>query len=124
MTEPLREWDIEKDPNSYPAGPAAEGKNNYKMTGWEGGHRGLLLLTSEEAAVIGAAPAMLFALRLAEWGGAQVAEGGGLRSACPSCGGVRDKNVGFLDSAVGHRPRCALASSLALADGVRLTGRV
>ncbi|TKT45364.1 dATP/dGTP pyrophosphohydrolase domain-containing protein [Rhizobium sp. LC145] len=45
----LLQWDIREDRNAYPKGPLAKDKALYTFTGWEGGHRGSLLLIKEEA---------------------------------------------------------------------------
>lgn len=45
----LLQWEIRKDRNAYPSGPLAKDKAVYTFTGWEGCHRGRLLLTAEEA---------------------------------------------------------------------------
>lgn len=36
--------------------------------------------------------------------------------ACPYCGGLRERNVEFISSAVGHRPRCRLYTALHLVE--------
>lgn len=43
------QWDIRPDRNAYPEGPLAKDKAVYNFTGWEGCHRGSLLLTEQEA---------------------------------------------------------------------------
>jgi hypothetical protein len=45
----LLQWEIREDRNAYPEGPLAKDKAVYTFTGWEGCHRGSLLLTEEEA---------------------------------------------------------------------------
>jgi hypothetical protein len=43
------QWEIKEDRDAYRAGPLAEDKAVYSLTGWEGCIRASLLLTREEA---------------------------------------------------------------------------
>jgi len=45
----ILQWDIKQDRNASPEGPLARDKAVYTFTGWEGCHRGSLLLTEAEA---------------------------------------------------------------------------
>lgn len=54
-TVKLREFDLQPDHYACPSGPLAEGKEQYRVIGWEGGDRGALLLSPEERTAILAA---------------------------------------------------------------------
>jgi len=45
----ILQWEIKRDRNASPSGPLARDKAVYTFTGWEGCHRGSILLTDEEA---------------------------------------------------------------------------
>ena len=45
----LHEYDLVLDTNAYPKGPMAEGRDVYRVIGWEGADRGGLLLSEVEA---------------------------------------------------------------------------
>lgn len=59
----------------------------------------------DKGALIAAAPALLEALKLAEWGGTVALS---VESKCPVCGGLMTMS---------HRPDCKLAAALAKAEG-------
>ncbi len=51
----LHEYDLVLDTNAYPKGPMAEGRDVYRVIGWEGADRGGLLLSEVEAREVRAA---------------------------------------------------------------------